>query len=118
MTVVTVLSLYLLAAFIPAYVLARNTRSIWRNLMAWLVGVLVEVGVGVATFIVAVSMNPEAAPLAIAMALVPALSILLITPCVGIAAAWGQRYINRTRPGTWVSIRARSPCQVGRSVEN
>jgi uncharacterized membrane protein len=100
MTLLAALSLYVLAAIVPTYLLARNTRSIWWNLLAWLAGFVAEVGAVAATFLVVVSMNPEAAPLAIAMALVPPLPMLLITPCAGVAAAQVQRYIKKPRPRT------------------
>jgi hypothetical protein len=89
---------YLLAGILPAYFLARNTGHIWRNLFAWLGGFLLQVGAVAATFLIVVLANTEAAPLAIAMALVPPLPLLLVTPCLGLAAAQTQRYIKTRRP--------------------
>jgi hypothetical protein len=100
MTLLIALGFYLLAAIVPAYLLARNTGRIWRNLLAWLAGFLLELGAVTATFLIGVSANPEAAPLAIAVVLIPPLPLLFVAPCLGLAAAQVQRYIKRLRPNT------------------
>jgi heme A synthase len=97
MTPFLVFGLYLSAGVVPAYFVARNARSIWSNLAAWLAGFLVELGTVVGMLIVVFSINPEAAPLAIAMTIVPPLSLLLITPCAGVGVAQARHYIERLR---------------------
>lgn len=99
MSLFIVLSLYMVAAAVPAYFLARNTTSIWWDILAWLVGVLVEFGAVAATFLTIVSINRDAAPVEVAVALVPPLPLLLMMPCAGVAAANVGRYIKRRHRG-------------------
>jgi hypothetical protein len=97
MTLLVTLGFYLLAAAVPAYFLARNTGNIGRNILAWLVGFLLELAAVTATFLVVVSANPEAAPVLIAMTLTPPIPLLLVAPCFGLATAQVHRYFKTRR---------------------
>jgi hypothetical protein len=96
MTLPLSLTFYVLAA-IPAYLLTRNSRRIWRILVGWLIGFLFELGAVVITFLIVVSTNPETAPLAVAMALVPPLPLLLITPGLGVVASLLFQQLRKSR---------------------
>jgi hypothetical protein len=80
-----VLAIYVIAAAVPAYFMTRSTWSFWRNLWAWLTGFAVECLAVISVFLIAVSMDEDAAPLAAAIALTPPLPLLLILPTLGLA---------------------------------
>lgn len=94
MTQMLTLGIYVIAAFIPAYLMVRNTRNVWRNLLAWLTGFAVECIAVIAVFLFFTSTNNDAAPLAVVMALTPPLPMLLIAPSAGLAVGNLERFVR------------------------
>jgi hypothetical protein len=91
------MGLYVPAAVLPAYLLARKSASAGRILVAWVAGFSAVVAAALVAFLVAACTNLDAAPLAIAMALVQPLPWLLAAPCAGVAVGQAQRYLGRRR---------------------
>jgi hypothetical protein len=86
--------LYGLAAFIPAYLTVRKSSNIWRNISGWLIGFFGEFVAITGIFLYVTSANLDASPLAVALTLFPSLAVLLIIPCVGLAAGNLVRYLR------------------------